>query len=1192
MKILKIELENINSLAGYWSIDFTDPSYAQNHNLFVICGDTGAGKSSILDAITLALYGRTPRQSIIYIGTGNEVMTRNTGYCMARVTYECNHVIYVSEWSQRRGRDKASGNLQAPEGLLYIQGQKDVPKFSGKTQKEGDLGKANAEIIQLDYDQFCRSIMLAQGEFSKFLESDEEERAEILEKLNGTENYRKIAQKADEHWTATKAAYEKEEQKLNVVAKDILSEEEIKNKSQQIILGKAKSLEYEEKIKELSELIEWYKNFEKKWNTLETANRALMSAKQELINFEPSIKRLDRGEKAKECKSSFEGVKEAQEEKGEKQKEKESLLTSSKRLLAETSSSKEQYVKCQEELKVAEDYYEQQKSLWNEVRELDLKLVSENNNVLEATRRVNKASADVNDSKKKLNSLNEEIDKLQEIVGKDYAYLNANSKDADIEKQLSGLKNLCEQYSTLQRNLAECNKELEEHENKKSNIEAENINLKQKCDENQEYIQSHKEDETLTQVIAKTEGLLPTFIKKSDEILELEQRGNRIGEEIIVREEQLADVKQKKEMLDAEKLRVFENDAMVVASIIQNHLKNGDKCPVCGSKEHPSCQGNVTETVSQEENKIVEDTAVKIRILNEEATKASIEFTKLEEKLKEDRNTKDEIQRNLIAMQGEFSQLEKSINELWRPWQLTVSVEVATELLNQLVRRNEEYKQKRTEYEQSQKLYEENSGSLQVEIEIQKNLKENLDRVKLDYSVCEQEILDIVSRWVSDCSTENIMQYYEILSNRAQSYKNVKERYEKGNQELIVKKNGLEKDEQSLEKLEETARVETENYHKFLAIKEQTEKARVEKFGTQDVLAVETKAKQDIDTAKSKKETADKEHRDAETKLTSCNTRLQEVAKQIEELEQKINTRGQLLKTMLLECDFVDEEDYQLAVITQEEIDALKMKKEQLQENVTALAQSVKDAEDALMQWKVIYEDRDGSDKEARYLAEREQADYQKLKEENDKAIYSLQRDIDDNHKKEIEVQQYLTALDAAEEEYKKWEKLHAWFGRKGGDQFSKFVQGLTFKSLLVLANKQLHVMKERYTLVAKGDLDLEIQDSYYDSMRSISNLSGGEKFLVSLALALGIADFASRNVKIENLFMDEGFGTLDSEKLEDVMDCLRSQQKKGKMLGIITHVDEVVNNIDQRITLTVNHMGHSTIVGQGVSNAMESLQE
>ena len=176
--------------------------------------------------------------------------------------------------------------------------------------------------------------------------------------------------------------------------------------------------------------------------------------------------------------------------------------------------------------------------------------------------------------------------------------------------------------------------------------------------------------------------------------------------------------------------------------------------------------------------------------------------------------------------------------------------------------------------------------------------------------------------------------------------------------------------------------------------------------------------------------------------------------------------------------------------------------------------------------------------------------------------------------------------LDAKKAELSRWDAMGEWFGVMDGSDFATFVQGLTFKSLLKLANKHLAIVKDRFGLVAEGNLGFKVADSEFDSARRISNLSGGEKFLVSLSLALGIADFASRNVRVESLFMDEGFGTLDDVTLEDVMSCLRCQQREGKMLGIITHVESVVNSINQKIMLerSTSQKGHSTITGPGVT--------
>ena len=115
MKILKIRLRNINSLKAEWMIDLTDHRYDES-GIFAITGPTGSGKTSILDALTLALYGRTPR--IPSIGKTNEVMTRGAGDCLAEVTFRASGRLYKAFWAQRRARGKADGTLQNAEKRL------------------------------------------------------------------------------------------------------------------------------------------------------------------------------------------------------------------------------------------------------------------------------------------------------------------------------------------------------------------------------------------------------------------------------------------------------------------------------------------------------------------------------------------------------------------------------------------------------------------------------------------------------------------------------------------------------------------------------------------------------------------------------------------------------------------------------------------------------------------------------------------------------------------------------------------------------------------------------------------------------------------------------------------------------------------------------------------------------------------
>ena len=163
MKIVSIEFENLNSLRGRHYIDFTAPEYTDS-GIFLISGDTGAGKTTIIDAISLALYGRTPRFDGIS-SNSNHVMTKGTGSCYSRAVFTANGKQYVSEWGQRRSRNKADGNLQGIEAHVYDEDGKALNRTFN------DWKNAMPEISGLTYEQFQRSVVLAQGAFASFLNS-------------------------------------------------------------------------------------------------------------------------------------------------------------------------------------------------------------------------------------------------------------------------------------------------------------------------------------------------------------------------------------------------------------------------------------------------------------------------------------------------------------------------------------------------------------------------------------------------------------------------------------------------------------------------------------------------------------------------------------------------------------------------------------------------------------------------------------------------------------------------------------------------------------------------------------------------------------------------------------------------------------------------------------------------------------
>ena len=214
MKILRIGILNLNSLRGQHTIDFTAPPLA-DHPLYAIVGPTGAGKTTILDAITLALYGQTERTKSL---TDNKkevatVMTHGTAQCYAEVEYETTAGRFRSVWRRRRAHKKAHKDLQ--------DSKRELSRWNSTTGVYDILATKKREVDQLteaytglSYDRFVRSVMLTQGDFDRFLKSDTGEKAAILEQITGTEVYRQLSEGAFRRHKLAREAHERSAESL------------------------------------------------------------------------------------------------------------------------------------------------------------------------------------------------------------------------------------------------------------------------------------------------------------------------------------------------------------------------------------------------------------------------------------------------------------------------------------------------------------------------------------------------------------------------------------------------------------------------------------------------------------------------------------------------------------------------------------------------------------------------------------------------------------------------------------------------------------------------------------------------------------------------------------------------------------------------------------------------------------------
>ena len=249
MKILKIKLLNINSLKGEFEIEFE--KFLKDESLFAITGPTGAGKSTILDVITCAMYARTPR-----LTNPNDLMSRHTAEALCEVEFEVKGKVYRTSWSQKRARKSAAGAFQSAKmelvdldaNKIIITGLREVPKHI-------------EELSGLDFDRFSQSMMLAQGSFDAFLKAKEADRSTLLEKITGTQIYNKISKEIYETHTLYKSEIELSKKELESI--NLLEEEVFNSIKQSYELNKIQKLQIDNSLKELRVNFSWLETLNK-----------------------------------------------------------------------------------------------------------------------------------------------------------------------------------------------------------------------------------------------------------------------------------------------------------------------------------------------------------------------------------------------------------------------------------------------------------------------------------------------------------------------------------------------------------------------------------------------------------------------------------------------------------------------------------------------------------------------------------------------------------------------------------------------------------------------------------------------------------------------------------------------------------------------------------------------------------------
>jgi len=1075
-----------------------------------------------------------------------------------------------------------------------------------------------AEITQLNYDQFLRSVMLAQGEFAAFLSAKNSEKGLLLQQIAGDEIYRKIGETLKKRISDEKKILEQIKSKINT--DDLLNEEVAK----QLEIEKNQLIESQTTLnadlKKIEVVLKWYEQV----NKLQLQKQKIEADKLQLeLDIEQNtivFQQLEKHEAAEPIKVTLTEVVRLEQEIERKLNRIKAIdfelagleLKLDEAIAVETNCK----TKTSEIDKISKDW---QPKL-EKVIEFDTSINSHKTNIAEKE----KAKSEIIEANKVLTkSAEKKADELKShgtILEQLRIYFEQNKTIPTIAKQMSNWntqltqrKSNWERMTALYKEIVKAKadflgnkiamdgiKESHKAENEKWNLLTSEIKSLQELLDNgnienlvvqNNLLNGNKE--LLRELIQFSSSYSEfvvyqkTFAEKKNNLVEkhkeISQKIQQFDDEIIT---SLQSVK------DAEEL--YEKDHYIVSlEVERKKLIQGEPCALCGSTEHPLVEKYAEIEISNSKKKLDERKA-KLEKLNAdrktvelEQTKYSADFSNL--LLQIDKNEKD-----CDAVKLKFA-CNKSEYKIEAKAAIEVSLK-ATEneqtILLQKISASQEQQQLKDKKQAELKIVEEEIKAFELRLTQLTTANSGIEKSILDdekesdlLKVTNEDIERVLVVQFEDCELklpeiEYTLQFIQQLESNIKAYnENEKKQTEFGNSiqqcnieinyfndQLTAKTKEVSLIDVQIVALNKEVLMFSDNRKAILPLEISTDDKRLE-LQTAIELArksLEETTKQligfkELQTALvAEKTSINKEQLENGVKLSASLTVLNDKINQ-----SRFANREELSEALL--NDEVKAQYLQIRKAIEDRRIAISTLEKNIAGELEILGKELKPdetLENTLDKQTQVNEQKEKLQKRLGEISESFRKDTQ-IKERNAKVV-------DD-----IKLQELVC---------KKWNTLMIVLGGSQ-DAFNTYVQRLTLKNLIDLANLHLYNLNRRYSLQLNSlyktgeELNFKLVDHYQaDEMRLVDTSSGGEKFLISLALALGLSDLASYNVSIGSLFIDEGFGTLDSNTLETVISTLETLKAQGKMIGIISHVDSLKERIPVQIQVLKRSNGVSVV--------------
>lgn len=1124
MKFLQLEILNLASLdkQGGEVINFEEGALGES-TIFSIVGPTGSGKSTLLDAICLALYNRAPRyprkkgdknQSIEIFGAADasesnrlaptdsrNILTRGKKEGYSKLTFLANNgSIYRAEWHVRFQRVRYENAKTA----LY----KITRNGEEITEEAADWNEL-PNIIGLDYDQFLRTVLIAQGSFANFLTAKENERYELLEKLIGCEEtYTNIATEIKKAKDQATDAYNQMAASVEAVKQNLLNDEELAQLKEEIDRLEKAEKELDSQLQAISKDLQWFEENDKQIKQITICQSDMRQASDAIKAIQAQILHLQLHDEVQPAVNQLQEVERQTQSIHEQEenilkaegniKSQESAISESEKALA---SLKEAVSKAQEQQEKALPVIAEARALKTKM-EAAMTNLKEKKEALELAQKENQtALKDVEENAR-----------------------NIQKWEAETEKANLALKTTKEEIAKQKQVLHEATQAAEQAWEKERNKTA---------GQNIEELQSHKsaaekklqDVQQAIKVVAHLDTATTEKQKNEERIQVLGKRNAEIDEAL---------GKLTIEALTQETLTLRNAYTLMVSEKWEIHRANlteGKPCPLCGSTIHPY----------HTDNRQFEEATTELSQL----LKAKENLLKLQQK--EEKDLSGERKQN----DGEVQTLQKQQEKL--------SGEIATyeEDWKALIAQYPKIPKAEAELKSLLPIYENKAkdassklslfNKIQKEIERLTQLKDKAVKDEAAYESKASTIQNKAQENTSTCVTK-LAEQKALTTNLISQQKSKEEAYGKALQAWNSAKKEMEEWQEKYKQIlngEEPDAAE----QRLTAAKDEATKAA----DTQN---------ENINKLKAELANSKGSHQTMQSQNKTMKENLQEKEK---ELDLWIEEYNKQLEEKSTEPPFIDRNTIREMLHSAEDWNAIRREKDEKEKAVASTTALYQSAEKAHQQH---LEHQPAQTRDALLAIQQE---YQERSQRNELIAANARMQ---NHQEAVKLLgDKAEALNLVTQEKDDWTAITDAIGADG-KTLRKIAQCYTLSFLIAHANQEIRKFNSRYELQqVKHSLGIRVIDhDRADDIRDTTSLSGGETFIVSLGLALGLSALSSRNISFENLFIDEGFGTLDPDTLATVIDSLAMlQSSQGKKVGVISHTDTMSERITTQIRIIKN---------------------